>query len=150
MCEMMAEVVDKTGATSVKVQAIPDIAFDSFLPDVPNDIEVSYSPDRLIELLSDAALSLRGLLDPQEIKVSGVVFALNDPTIAGEDRPKTIRVHWKQDEGNDLRVNVELSEGDYALAEQAYFERRQVEVAGLLTSRGTRYWLSEPHEIRML
>ena len=149
MCETISDLVDATQATTVKALAVPDIAFSDLLPEANVEVEATYDPESLIMVLSHASLALRGLLETKEVTVNGNIYQLTDPSIVGDDKPRTIRILWRQEGGGDIRINVELGPKDYEIAEKSYLERRPVSIRGVLGNRGTAYWLREPNGLQL-
>lgn len=109
---------------------------------------VSFDPE-IIPVLEQAAVVLRAEVPEDEVRIQGPVVRLHREGSTGPG-DVTIDAMIDDEPGRIRRIQISLSQGDYNAAIAAHQKWNDIEIAGSLTTRGTRTYLRSAHDFRVL
>lgn len=151
MCDALADVIDETEVSRMIIAITPSPEWRSaLLSDLPPVI----LERKNIDLLRDAAKSMRVDEDPRPVKVVGRIRRVetdgNPADLAEDNSSREIEINWPNDDNMLLHVKILLSNADYIAAVEAHKNGNFVSVSGLLTRTGRSWRLENPQDFQVV
>jgi hypothetical protein len=150
MCDALIELVEKTSdRLKIEVAWSPEWIP---APDVLDAPTFAMKPST-IELVRDAAISLRRVETARPYTISGPVIRLksehNPADLLDVSSPREIVVQWNSADFGQLNVKVVLPPSDYIIAVEAHKTGRIISVTGMLERINRSWILSSPGNVQL-
>jgi hypothetical protein len=150
MCDALIELVEKTNdRLKIEVAWSPEWRP---APDVLAAPTFEMKPST-IELVRDAAISLRRVETARPYTISGTVIRLksehNPADLLDVSSPREIVVQWNSADFGQLNVKVVLPPSDYIIAVEAHKTGRVISVTGMLERINRSWILSSPGNVQL-
>lgn len=152
MCDILADVVEEAEVSKVNVSI--KLSSEWKVPDILMDKQSFDIEHRYIDVLRDAANTLRLEETPREVKVLGRIKRLetegNPADLLKDLSLREIEVNWINEDGKLISVKMEVSPEDYLEAVEAHKNGNAVSASGLLLRKGRSWRLLDAKNFKVV